>query len=93
MELGASLEDNRIEIAEHLKRNADGNPGAAWIPAIVQVIPVFGVGDVNIIAFVPILSPEFRIWIDDTEPIAAVLEARKPTNLHKGEAVDSERVT
>jgi hypothetical protein len=93
VELGASLEDDRIEITEHLKRNADGNPGAAWIPAVVQVIPVIGVRDVNVIAFVPIVSPEFRIRIDDAEPIAAVLETRIPANVHKGEAVDSERVT
>jgi len=93
VELGASLEDDRIEITEHLKRNAEGNPGAAWIPAIVQVIPVIGVRDVNVIAFVPIVSPEFRIRIDDAEPIAAVLETRIPANVHKGEAVDSERVT
>jgi len=41
---------------------------------------------------VPVRSPEFRIRINDTEPIAAVLETRKPANLHKGEAVDAERV-
>jgi hypothetical protein len=93
VELGVSLEDDRIEITAHLKRNADGDPGAAWIPAVIQVIPVIGVRDVYIVAFVPVVSPEFRIWINNTEPIAPVLEPRKPANLPEGEAVDSERMT
>ena len=78
---------------ECLKRNADGNPGAAGIPAVVQVIAVIDVDDVNVVGLVPVGSPEFRIRINDTEPIATVLEAREPANLHKGEAVDAERVT
>jgi len=78
---------------ECLKRNADGNPGAAGIPAVEQVIPVIEIRDVNVVGLVPVVSPEFRIRVNDTEPIAAILETRKPANLHKGEAVDAERMT
>jgi hypothetical protein len=81
-----------LRFKEFLKRNADGHPGAAGIPAVVQVIPVFDVHDVNVICFVPVGSPEFRIRINDTEPIATVLETWKTANLHKGEAVNAERV-
>src|ERR1700692_606053 len=78
---------------ECLKRNADGNPGAAGIPAVVQVISVIAVHNVNVVGLVPVVSPEFRIRINDTEQKTPVLKARKPPNLHKGEAVDAERVT
>ena len=41
---------------------------------------------------VPVVSPIFWIRVNKTEPIAAVLEARKPANHHEGEAVDVEPV-
>jgi hypothetical protein len=81
------------QFADHLKRDANCNPGTARIPAVVQIIPVIEVTDVNIVGLVPSVSPVFRIRINATEPIAAVLEARIPANLHEGEAVDAEPVT
>jgi hypothetical protein len=76
----------------HLKRDANCNPGAVRIPTVIQVIPVIEVLDINIVRLVPVVSPVFWIRINGTEPIATVLEARIPANLHEGEAVDAERV-
>jgi len=47
--------------------------------AIEQVIPTINVVDVNIVGLIPGRSPVFRIWINHTEPIPAVLEAREST--------------
>ena len=63
------------------------------IPAVVEVIPVVEVIDVNIIRLVPGVSPVFWIWVNETEPIAIVLEARIPAHHHEGEAIDAEPVT
>jgi hypothetical protein len=41
---------------------------------------------------VPAGSPVFWIRINETEPIATVLEARKPANLHKRKAEDEKCV-
>jgi hypothetical protein len=41
---------------------------------------------------VPVVSPEFRIRINDAEPISAVLKAWESADLHKGKAIDAERV-
>ena len=58
-----------------------------------QAIPIIDVRDVNVVGLLPIGSPEFRIRIDDAEPITAVLETWEATDVHKGEAVGAERVT
>ena len=41
---------------------------------------------------VPVVSPIFWIRINGTEPITAVLEARKPSDLNERKAVDAEPV-
>ena len=78
--------------AEHLKRDTNCNAGAAGIVAVVQVIPAVVVRYVNIVGFVPVIPPVFRIRINGAEPIAAVLKARIPANVPEGKAVDAERV-
>ena len=92
MELGASLGDDGTAGKSNLIRNTDGHAGTAWISAIVQVIPVVAVYDVNIIGLVPVVSPKFRIWVNNSEPIATVLEAWKSAYFHEREAVDTKRV-
>ena len=62
------------------------------IPAVVQVIAVVRVDDINVIVVVPVVGPIFRPRINETEPKAAVLEARVATNQHHGVAVDAEEV-
>jgi hypothetical protein len=77
----------------HSHRDANGNPGSAKIPAVVQVIPAIVVLDVDIVGLVPVRSPVLWIRINETEPIPTVLETRIPAYLHKGKAVDPEVVT
>ena len=91
MELDASPQEDCIA-RNDLERNADGDPRAARVSAVKQVVPIVDIHDINIVGLVPVISPEFRVRINHTEPIPAVLESREPANLHKGEAVDSERV-
>ena len=76
-----------------VKRDANCNPRAVGIPAVVQVIPIAGVCDVDIVGLVPVPTPIFRIRINHTEPIATVLEARIPAHHHEGFVVDAERMT
>lgn len=76
-----------------LERDANCNPRPARIPAVVQVIPIIQLCDVNIVGLVPVVLPVLRIRVNDTDPIAAVLEARIPAHHHEGLAVDAERVT
>ncbi len=75
------------------ERDANCNAGAARIIAVVQIISVIAVINVNIVSLVPVGSPVFGIGINETEPIATVLEARKPSHYHEGKAVDAERMT
>ena len=77
---------------DRLRRDANCNPRAVRIHAVVQVIPVIRVCDVNIIGLVPGVSPVFRIRINHTEPMASVLEARIPALHTEGEAGDAEIV-
>jgi len=72
-----------------LHRNADRNSDVG-IPAVVKVIAVVDVGDVNIVVVVPVIAPVFRPWVNETDPIALILEARVPSNNQKRQAVDAE---
>ena len=72
-----------------LHRDADCNSDIG-IPAVEQVIAVVGVGDVDVICVVPVIRPVFWPWVNRTEPIATVLEARVPANNQEGKTVDSE---
>ena len=73
-----------------LKRDADRNSRGGGIPAVIQVITVVGVVDIDVVGVVPVISPVFRPWINGTNPIAVVLEAGISANDQKGEALDSE---
>ena len=75
-----------------LQGDADCNSRAARIPAVIQVVAIVGVQEIHVVGLVPIVSPVFGIRIHDTEPIAAVLEARVPVYLQERQAVDVERV-
>ena len=76
---------------EPLHRNADCNADAR-ISLVVHVISIVSVDNVNIVGLVPVVCPVAWPRINKAEPIAAVLEARKPANNHIGLAVDDERV-
>ncbi len=72
-----------------LHRDADcySNTG---IPAVVHVIPVVHVSDVNIVVVVPVISPGFGIGVNRADPIAVVLKARVSADNQEGKTSDSE---
>ena len=76
-----------IEPLVHIHGDRDSILG---IPAVVQVIAVIRVDDVHVVVVVPIVGPVFWPWVHETEPKAAVLEARiAAIQLHRI-AVDAE---
>src|ERR1035438_9487513 len=69
-----------MNLLVHVDCDCDPVPG---VPAVVQVIAVFGVNDIHIIVVVPVVRPVLWPWVHETEPKAAVLEARRPAiHLH-----------
>jgi len=76
---------------EPLHRNADCNADAR-VPLVVHVISIVCVDNVHIVGFIPVVCPVTWPRINQSEPIAAVLEAWKAANHHIGLAVDHERV-
>ena|ERR1700719_1435575 len=70
---------------------ADGY-AVAGISAVVEIISVAFVVHVYVIAVIPIARPIFRPRINQTKPIAAVLEALSAANEDHGKAVDAERM-
>ena len=71
----------RKEPSVHVYGNCDSIPR---VPAVVQVIAVFGVNDIHIIVVVPIVRPVLWPWVHETEPKASVLEPRIPAiQLHR----------
>jgi len=72
-----------------LHRDADRNSDV-WIPAVEQVIAVVDVGDIDVVAVVPIIRPVFWPWVNQADPIAAVLEARISAHNEEREAGDAE---
>jgi len=74
-----------------LERDRDCDPDA-WVHAVIYVVPVVGVIDINVVGFVPVRSPRFRPRINERNPIAVVLEARISADEEHGKAVDAEEV-
>jgi len=72
-----------------LHRDADRNSGLG-IPAVEQVIAVVDVHDIDVVVVVPVIPPVFRPWVNETEPIAAVLEAGISAHNQEGESVNTE---
>lgn len=74
-----------------LERNRDCNPHAGVL-AVVYVVPIIAVIDIDIVGFVPIWRPVFRPWIDKRDPITVVLEARVTAYKEHRKAADAEEV-
>jgi hypothetical protein len=82
---------DRVAISrESLPRNADRNSGAG-ISAVVQVVAVV-VGDVNVVIVIPVIPPIFWPWINQTQPVAVVLEAGISAYNQEWQAMDAEPV-
>jgi hypothetical protein len=62
-----------------LERDTDRHPGVG-IPAVVHVIPVVHVCDIDIVVVVPIVSPVFGPRVNGADPVAVVLKAGISTN-------------
>lgn len=74
----------------HLERNAHCDPGTVGEPAVVEVVSITGVIDINIVCFILVISPIVRIGVHHREPIAVVLETRIASLIHEGKAEDAE---
>jgi hypothetical protein len=74
-----------------LKRDVDRN-SLAGVAAVVQVIAVVHVVDVDVVVVVPVISPGFWPWVNGTDPVTLVLEARVSAYHQEGQAVDAESV-
>jgi hypothetical protein len=64
----------------------------AGISAVIQIISVAVVVHVYVIAVIPIARPIFRPRINQTEPIATVLEALSAANEYHRKVVNAKRV-
>jgi hypothetical protein len=60
------------------------------MPAVEQVIAVVDVADIDIVGVIPVRRPGFWPRVNETEPIAAVLEAGISAHNQEGEPIDSE---
>src|SRR5271157_2792882 len=72
-----------------LPRDVDRNRDVR-IPAVVQVVAVVDVGNINVVVVIPVISPVFRPWVNETDPIALILKARISLHNQEGQAVDTE---
>ena len=72
-----------------LHGDADRNSNVG-ISAVVHVIAVVRIGDINVVVVIPVIPPVFRPWVHETDPVALILETRVPTHNHEGQAVDVE---
>jgi hypothetical protein len=59
---------------------------------VVHVVPIVLVENINVVIFVPVVSPIVRPRVNYAKPKAVVLEAREAANNHKRLAVDDEPV-
>ena len=90
--LGRELQSIKLLDARSVQINGNGD-SIAGIPSVVQIIAVSRVVDIHIIVVVPAVGPVFRPRINQTEPIASVLEAWVSAHDNYWVAVDAERVT
>jgi hypothetical protein len=73
--------------ANELPRDADCN-FYAGIVAVVHVVAVAPISDVDVIVVVPVIRPVFRPRIEKRNPVTLVLESGVSTINHKRETVD-----
>jgi len=82
---------SKLHRKDALHRNADRNSDVR-IPAVVHVIAVIGVDNIDIVVVVPVISPVFRPGVNRTDPIALVLKAGISTHNQERKAGDAELV-
>ena len=79
----------RLHRVKRLHRDADRDSDVGK-PAVKQVVTVVHVGHVNIVVVVPVIAPVFRPRVNQTDPIAVILEAREAAYNQEGQAVNAE---
>jgi len=77
------------EPSVHIYGDCDPIP---WMPAVVEVIAVFGVNDIHVIVVVPIVRPVLWPRVHETEPKAGVPKSRMPAIYFHRISVDAEQV-
>ena len=84
----------KIDIAisvEESERDRDCDP-LAGVRAVIHVVPIVGVVDIDIVSLIPVRSPVFRPGVDERDPVAVVLEARIPADEDQRKLADVEKV-
>jgi hypothetical protein len=84
-----SVDTNSHNSFTALPRDADRKPDIG-IASVVQVVAVVDIGDVNVVVVIPVVPPIFRPWVNETDPIALILEAGESANNNKGPVVNPE---
>jgi hypothetical protein len=74
-----------------LHGDADRNPHAG-IVAVVHVVAVVSISDVDVVIVVPVVRPVLRPRVEKRNPITLVLESGVPVINRKGEAVEPKPV-
>ena len=64
---------SRLHRRDRLQGDSDGNSDTG-MSAVEQVVTVIDVADVDVVGVVPVVRPGFRPRVNETEPIAAILE-------------------
>ena len=82
---------SKLHRVDPLHGDADRNPHVG-VPAVVHVIAVVGVDNIDIVVVVPVISPVFRPGVNRTDPIALVLEAGISADNQERQARDAEFV-
>ena len=60
--------------------------------AVVEIVAIIDVGDVNVVGVIPVGSPGLGPRIDHTDPVTSVLETGKSANNQKGPTVNPKPV-
>src|SRR5271169_2759924 len=79
---------SRLHSGTPLHRDVDRNSHVG-IPAVEKVVTVVDIGDINVVVVIPVISPILRPWVNETDPIPLILEARISAHNQEGQAVDT----
>jgi hypothetical protein len=79
----------KLHSAHPLERDTDRN-SSAGISAVVQIVAIVNISDIDVIVVIPVISPIFRPWVKSTDPITVILKAGISANNQEGKPGDAE---